>query len=205
LETRAKQGQPLKWVVSVASFFLSRIDVIIDPLLENVMEQGGAQAELAGKLHGEVAIASAVAAYQIYQEMFSSERFKALEKQGADVQRLLWASTSTKNPAYNELKYVEALIGSNTINTVPVETLSAYRAHGQPESRLQDDVDRAAWALRSLVDVGVNLDDVTQQLEDEGVAKFNKAFDTLIKALTKKARDFKDAHTINEKGVSYVP
>ena len=204
LETRAKQGQPLKWVVSVASFFLSRIDVIIDPLLEKVMEQGGAQAELAGKSHGEVAIASAVAAYQTYQEVFQSERFKALEKHEGAVQRLLWASTSTKNPTYSELKYIEALIGPNTINTVPVETLSAYRAHGQPQSRLQEDVELAAWVLQSLPDIGVNLDEVTQQLEDEGVAKFNKAFDMLIEALARKARDFKDAHNINEKGISYV-
>lgn len=204
LESRANQGQSLKWVASVASFFLSRIDVIIDPHLEKIMGRPVAQADLAGKLHGEVAIASAVTAYQIYQEVFKSDRFKTLEEQGAAVQRLLWASTSTKNPTYSELKYIEALIGPNTINTIPVETLTRYRAHGQPQSRLQNDVELAAWVLQSLPDVGINLDDVTQQLEDEGVAKFNKAFDVLIGALTRKARDFKDAHTINEKGIKYV-
>jgi transaldolase len=191
-------------VVSVASFFLSRIDVIIDPLLEKIMEQTGPQGELARKLHGQVAIASAVRAYEIYQEIARSERFKALERQGAGVQRLLWASTSTKNPTYDELKYIEALIGPNTINTVPIETLTAYRAHGQPQSRLQEDVQRAAWVLGSLPEVGINLDGVTHRLEDEGVAKFNQAFDMLIESLTQKARDFMNAHTITEKGTTYV-
>jgi transaldolase len=204
LETRAKQGQPLKWVASVASFFLSRIDVVIDPLLETIMSQPSPQRELARKLHGEVAIASALRAYQIYQEIFRSERFRALEKHGGGVQRLLWASTSTKNPTYSQLKYIEALIGPKTINTVPLETLTAYRANGQPQSRLEENVQLAVWVLESLADVGINLDHITQQLEDEGVAKFNKAFDMLIEALTRKARDFKDAHTINEKGISYV-
>ena len=204
LEVRANQGQSLKWVVSVASFFLSRIDVIVDPLLEKLMGQPGAQAELARKLHGEVAIASAVTAYQVYQEIFGSERYKALEKNGADVQRLLWASTSTKNPAYNKLKYIEALIGPNTINTVPIETLSEYRAHGQPQARLQEDVEGAASVLGRLAEVGINLDQVTQRLEDEGVAKFNEAFDTLIEALTRKARAFRGGDTISEKGIPYV-
>jgi|ERR1051325_6886289 transaldolase len=204
LEARTNQGQSLKWVVSVASFFLSRIDAAIDPLLENIIGDSGQQAELARKLHGQVAIASAVRAYQIYGEIFGGERFKALEQNGAGVQRLLWASTSTKNPTYSELKYVEALIGPNTINTVPIDTLKAYRAHGEPQSRLQENVQLATWVLRSLPDTGINLDHLTQELEDEGVAKFNEAFDMLIETLTKKARDLRDAHTINEKGTTYV-
>jgi transaldolase len=204
LEARANQGQSLKWVVSVASFFLSRIDVIIDPLLEKLMGQPGSRAELARKLHGEVAIASAVTAYQIFQEIFGGERFKALEKQGAGVQRLLWASTSTKNPTYSELKYIESLIGQNTINTVPVETLGAYRDHGQPQPRLKEDAERAAWVLRSLPEVGIDLDRMTQELEDEGVTKFNQAFDNLMDALTRKARPPKDAQTISVKGSNYV-
>jgi len=204
LEARANQGHSLKWVVSVASFFLSRIDVIIDPLLEKIMAQPGPQGELTQKLHGQVAIASAVRAYEIYQEIAHSERFKALEKHGAGVQRLLWASTSTKNPTYGELKYIEALIGRNTINTVPIETLTAYRAHGHPQSRLQEDVQRATWVLGSLPEVGIDLDDVTHQLEDEGVAKFNRAFDMLMESLAQKARDFNEAHTSTEKGNTYV-
>ena len=204
LEARASQGQSLKWVKSVASFFLSRIDVSVDPLLEKIMGQPGPQAELAGKAHGAVAIASAVTAYQIYQEIFTSERFKALEKQGASVQRLLWASTSTKNPDYSKLKYIEALIGPNTINTVPLETLATYRDHGQPRARLQEDVAGAASVLARLPDLGIDLDRITQQLEDEGVVKFNKAFDTLVETLIKKARHFNETQPGRGKRITYV-
>ena len=204
MEARASQGQSLKWVKSVASFFLSRIDVSVDPLLEKIMGQPGPQAELAGKAHGAVAIASAVTAYQIYQEIFTSERFKALEKQGASVQRLLWASTSTKNPDYSKLKYIEALIGPNTINTVPLETLATYRDHGQPRARLQEDVAGAASVLARLPDLGIDLDRITQQLEDEGVVKFNKAFDTLVETLIKKARHFNETQPGRGKRITYV-
>ena len=187
LEARAHQGPPLTHVASVASFFLSRIDVLIDPLLEKLIAKGSKQANLAQKLRGEAAIASAVAAYQIYKELFRSERFKRLAERGARVQRLLWASTSTKNPDYPDLKYVESLIGPDTINTLTVETFDAYRDHGAPETRLEQDIEHAAWVLESLPELGINIDGVTQQLEDEGVAKFSKAFDGLIHAVTEKS------------------
>jgi transaldolase len=145
----------------------------------------GEKAELAAKLHGEVAIANAKVAAKIYEEIFSSERFKKLASSGARTQRLLWASTSTKNPNYPELKYVEPLIGPDTINTLPLETLEAYRDHGQPEIRLPDGLAEAQTTLHRLAEVGIDLNAVTQQLEDEGIQKFNKPYDILIAALEK--------------------
>ncbi|MEO8429075.1 MAG: transaldolase family protein, partial [Verrucomicrobiota bacterium] len=196
LEARSSQGQSLKNVASVASFFVSRIDSLVDPLLEKHITQGGKQADLARKLRGQIAIASAVSAYQIYKEIFGSNRFKQLANRGARVQRLLWASTSTKNPEYSDLKYVESLIGSDTVNTVTVETLNAYRDHGEPKARLEQDVEHAAWALQSLPELGINVDQVTQQLEDEGVEKFNQAFDKLMDALKQKSRQHEEAEAV---------
>ena len=117
IEARAAQGKPVKHLASVASFFVSRIDALVDPLLEKLIAQGGEKAEVAKKVHGQVAISSAKVAYQIYKEIFGSDRFRKLAAQGARVQRLLWASTSTKNPDYSDVKYVEALIGPDTVNT----------------------------------------------------------------------------------------
>ena len=186
LETLAAQGKPLKSVASVASFFLSRIDVLLDPMLEKTTATDKSKAEVAATFHGEVAILSAKAAYQIYQEIFDSERFSKLKAQGARTQRLLWASTSTKNPAYSDLKYVEALIGPETIDTIPLETLAAYRDRGKPASRLTGDTVKASETLRRLPEVGIDLDAVTQQLEDEGIQKFVQSFDQLMNTLKEK-------------------
>ena len=127
-------------------------------------------------------------AYRIYQELFGSNRFKKLAGQGARVQRLLWASTGTKNPDYSDVKYVEALIGENTVNTIPLETLDAYRDHGDPKARLRKDVEQADRLLTRLPELGIRLDAVTQQLENEGVEKFTKPFDKLMEMVLKKAR-----------------
>ncbi|HJS18687.1 MAG TPA: bifunctional transaldolase/phosoglucose isomerase [Anaerolineales bacterium] len=186
LETLAARGRPLDRVASVASFFLSRIDVLVDPMLEKLEQQGGPAAEQAAGLRGQAAIASAKVAYQIYQEIFGSQRFEKLSKQGAQPQRLLWASTGTKNPEYSDVKYVEALIGPETINTVPLETLHAFREHGKPASRLGVNTQAAYRVLERLAQAGIDLDAVTQQLEDEGVAKFDKAFEKLMAALKEK-------------------
>jgi transaldolase/glucose-6-phosphate isomerase len=180
LEARAARGEPLDRIASVASFFLSRIDVLLDPMLE------GQSISRADGLRGQVAIASAKVAYRIYHEIFGGGRFKKLARQGAHTQRLLWASTSTKNPQYRDVKYVEALIGPKTINTVPLETLHAFRDHGKPASRLEEGTQEAYQVLDDLRQVGIDLDGVTQRLEDEGVRKFNKAFETLMVALRKK-------------------
>jgi transaldolase len=190
LEERAAQGLHLT-VSSVASFFLSRIDVLLDPRLEQLVKIGGAKAQRAAYLEGEVAIASAKVAYSIYKQTFSHERFQVLAAQGAQSQRLLWASTSTKNPAYADLKYVEPLIGPDTVNTLPPETLNAYRDHGQPASRLAKDLDKAAAALQCLPEMGIDLNQATQQLEDEGVEKFIKPYDSLLRTLEDKRRESK--------------
>ena len=189
LEARAAQGQPLNRVASVASFFLSRIDVLLDPRLEKLAAAGGPQAQAAKDLIGQVAIASAKVAYRIYQEIFGSARFQKLAAQGARPQRLLWASTSTKNPAYPDVKYVEPLIGPDTVNTLPPETLEAYRDHGDPAARLTEEVDQAASELQRLPELGIDLDQATQQLEDEGVEKFNQPFDSLMATLEAKRRE----------------
>jgi transaldolase len=189
LEARAVQGKPVKHIASVASFFLSRIDVLVDPLLEKLIAQGGEEADVAKKAHGQVAVASAKMAYQIYKEIFGSDRFRKLVDQGARVQRLLWASTGTKNPDYSDVKYIETLIGPNTVNTVPVETLNAYRDHGVPKASLEKDAAEAAHVLKRLPELGINIDKATQQLEDEGVKKFDEPFDKLMEALTKKSSE----------------
>ena len=188
IEARVSQGKPVKDVASVASFFVGRIDTLVDPLLEKLMAQGGKDADLAKKAHGQVAIASAKMAYQIYKEVFGSDWFGELAAQGARVQRPLWASTGTKNPNYSDVKYVEALIGPDTVNTAPMETLDAYRDHGEPEARLEQDVGEARWVLERLPELGIGIDHVTRQLEDEGVEKFNQPFDKLMETLARSGK-----------------
>lgn len=186
LETLSASGKPLGRVASVASFFLSRIDVLVDPLLEKLKPEADPTVVSATALQGRVAIASAKVAYQIYQEIFGRERFHKLAQKGARAQRLLWASTGTKNPDYSDVMYIEPLIGRGTINTVPVETLDAYRDHGQPTSSLEEGTLEAYSVLDGLRQAGIDLDALTQQLEDEGVAKFSKAFDQLMAGLSEK-------------------
>jgi transaldolase len=180
LEDRAARGLPLANIASVASFFLSRIDTLVDPLLEKT---GNAQSR---GLRGQIAISSARVAYQMFKRIFDSERFHKLSARGAHVQRLLWASTSAKNPEYSDVKYVEALIGTDTINTLPMETLEAYRDHGSPALRLEEDLEPAYRNLERLGEWGIDLDRSTQQLEDKGIEAFNKPYDSLIANLEKK-------------------
>ena len=187
IETRAAQAKPVKHIASVASFFVSRIDALVDPLLEKLVTRGGKEADLARAARGQTAIASAKMAYQIYREIFGGERFRKLAAQGARAQRLLWASTSTKNPDYSDVKYVEALIGLDTVDTAPLETLDAYRDHGEPKARLEQDVEEARRLLARLPELGIGIDDVTRQLEDEGVDKFNKPFDKLMETLAQRS------------------
>ena len=186
LEDRAAQGKPVDRVASVASFFLSRIDILVDQLLEKIIKDGTKPSGSAGKCRGQVAIASARQAYQIYKKIFQNERFQKLAAQGARPQRLLWASTSTKNPEYSDVKYVEALIGPDTVNTLPQETIKAYRDHGSPAARLEENLDAAGDVLERLNALGIDIDNITQQLEDEGIEKFNKPYDSLMETLEKK-------------------
>ncbi len=187
IAARAAHGKPVTHVASVASFFVSRIDVLVDPLLDTCSGQGGATADVAQRARGQTAIASAKMAYQINKEIVGSDRFQALAAQGARVQRLLWASTSTKNPDDSDVKYIEALIGPDTVNTAPRETLAAYRDHGAPQARLEQDVPAARLLLERLPDLGISIDTVTQQLEDEGVRKFNEPFDKLMETLARRS------------------
>lgn len=174
LEDRFDEGNSIKEVASVASFFLSRIDVMVDPMLKE---------KDADNLVGEVAIASAKKAYQIYLEMVSSDRFKKLEAKGAQRQRVLWASTSTKDPSFSDVKYVEALIGKETINTLPMETIDAFRDHGNASESLITEIEEANKVMAELKDMGIDIDEITQKLEDEGVEKFNNAYDKLLKSI----------------------
>ncbi len=186
LEMRLSFGKPIDSIASVASFFLSRIDVLVDPILDTLITHSGEICSLAKKMQGEVAIASAKMAYQIYQETINSERFKKLIQEGAQPQRLLWASTGTKNPSYSDIKYIEALIGPETVNTIPVETLDAYRDHGNPQPNLEKNMENARWIFENLPKLGIDIDTLSQRLEDEGIQKFIEAFDKLIIALQEK-------------------
>jgi transaldolase/glucose-6-phosphate isomerase len=189
LEHRLKNKQPLDNIASVASFFLSRIDVMIDPQLEKIAAAGGPNAAVAKSLLGKVAIANAKMSYQIYKELFNSPRFRTLAEKGARPQRLLWASTGTKNPNYSPVMYIEHLIGPDTVNTVPLETLKAYNAQGQPASRLEEGLEDAKKVLTDLASLGIVLDDITEKLEVEGVEKFNKPFAKLMEALENKRKE----------------
>ncbi len=183
LEDRVQRGEPIARVASVASFFLSRIDVLVDLMLEEKMHAGKDAWAKAGKLHGQTAVACARVAYRIYKEIYARDRFRDLAKKGGRTQRLLWASTSTKNPNYSDVKYVDALIGPDTVNTVPLETLNAFRDHGHAARRLEQHVDQAQSMLDDLPELGIHLDQVTEQLVNEGIEKFNKPFDKLMETL----------------------
>lgn len=174
LEDHLAAGHSIAHIRSVASFFLSRIDVLVDPMLEAKGEKA---------LMGEVAIASAKKAYDIYKRIFSGPRWEKLVAKGANPQRLLWASTSSKNPAFKDTKYVEALIGPETVDTVPLETIEAFRDHGILANTLGQDLDKATATLEKLKSVGINIDEITQKLEDEGIDKFNKPFEKLLQAI----------------------
>src|SRR5579872_736639 len=174
LEDHLAAGHHIGHISSVASFFLSRIDVMVDPMLD---EKG------APELKGEIAIASAKKAYEIYKRIFSGPRWEKLAAAGAKPQRLLWASTSSKNPAFKDTKYVEALIGPETVDTVPLETIEAFRDHGIAANVLEDGLAEATAALDKLKSKGINIDEITQRLEDEGIDKFNKPFEKLLQAI----------------------
>jgi transaldolase len=186
MEARSRQNRPLAHISSVASFFLSRIDVLIDSLLEKLIEAGGKKAVQAHSLLGQIAIASAKEAYQIYREIFHSRRFHSLAQEGARSQRVLWASTGTKNPAYSDIKYVEALIGPETINTLPQATMDAYRDHGDPEPLLETELEKSGEKFGILRHLDIDIDEQTRQLEEEGIRKFIEPYDSLMATLEKK-------------------
>ncbi len=186
LGKRATAGQPLESVASVASFFLSRIDTAVDKQLDTLAARGQPAARI---LRGKAAIASACRAYEIYEELLASTQWQGLAERGARPQRLLWASTSTKDPSYSPIKYVEELVVPDTVNTMPLETINAYRRTGRPELRLERHIAEASDVREGLERLDVDLEAVAQQLEREGVAKFIEPFDKLQQWLENQRRD----------------
>jgi transaldolase/glucose-6-phosphate isomerase len=184
LEERAAAGKDIHRVCGVASFFVSRIDTAVDALLEARIKSSSGDTKAAlEKLLGKAAIANAKLAYLSYEKMIASERWKALAARGARPQRLLWASTSTKNPGYRDVMYVEELIGRDTVNTLPPATLEAFRDHGVARETLTQGLDEARGVMAALAQHGINLDEVTQKLLDDGVKQFSDAFAKLHKAI----------------------
>lgn len=179
LENALAAGRPLASIASVASFFLSRIDSMVDPELQRIAAEGDSRARQAKALQGEVAIASARCAYDLLNGVLKSKRFQKLAAHGAQPQRLLWASTGTKNADYSDIKYVEPLIGPHTVNTMPLATLRAYDERGAPAATLQEHRDGAAYALAELGEIGIKLTEVTEKLLEEGITSFIESFDAL--------------------------
>jgi transaldolase len=184
LERRKAANEPLAAVASVASFFLSRIDTAVDEQLRQKIAGGMPQAQ---RLLGKCAIANARLAYRRFRESISSERWRSLEAAGARPQRLLWASTSTKNPSYADLIYVEPLIGPHTVNTMPRKTIAAFADHGKAAATLEHGLEEAIEVIRGLEAIGIDLSQVTRRLLDEGIDKFIKSFDDVLQTIAAKA------------------
>lgn len=182
LERRLINGQSIDGIASVASFFVSRLDTYLDPIL----------AQICPELQGKIAIANAKLAYQRFKEIVSSSRFAKLSAVGARPQRLLWASTSTKNPTYRDVYYVEALIGPSTVNTLPPATYAAFYDHGVVATTLEQGVQAALTQLAALPELGIDLDATTAHLETEGITAFANSFDNLVDHIAAKARVLAD-------------
>jgi transaldolase len=177
-------------MASVASFFISRIDSSVDSIAEarlKTSKDSREQEQLKGIL-GKVAIANGKLAYQRYEKIFATDRWKKLAAKGAKTQRVLWASTSTKNPNYRDVMYVEELIGPDTVNTVPPNTLDAFRDHGRSRVSLTEDVPAAEQTMKTLAQLGISIDEVTDKLTDDGVRLFADAFDKLLAAVAKSTK-----------------
>ncbi len=188
LEKRLEAGGEVAPIASVASFFVSRIDSKVDGWLEEIVRREGPRAAMADALRGRIAVSNARLAYQRYQRIFESVRFQRLADSGAQKQRPLWASTSTKNPSYRDVKYVEELIGRNTVNTVPPKTLDAFREHGEADSTLETGLDQAAAHFEQLAVVGIDFDRATAELEEEGVRSFADSFNSLLETIENRMR-----------------
>jgi transaldolase / glucose-6-phosphate isomerase len=189
LEARAKKDKDISHIASVASFFVSRIDTLIDSQIEAKLktEKDPTNRELLTSLEGKVAIANAKLTYRKYQELFGGARWKALAAKGAQTQRLLWASTSTKNPKYRDVMYVEELIGADTVDTIPPATFDAFRNHGKPRASLTENVEEAAKIMANLEKAGISMKEVTEKLVVDGVKLFADAFKELLEATGKTA------------------
>jgi transaldolase len=189
LEDRVNAGKDISTIHSVASFFVSRVDSEIDKRLDALQAAGKGDKDVLASLHGKAAIANAKLAYKLFQDSTASERWKKLEAKGANRQRPLWASTSTKNPAYRDVMYVEQLIGPDTVNTMPPQTVVAFRDHGIVARTVDSQVDEATKVIAQLEQNGISMREVTDKLLLEGLASFQKSFDTLLAGLAKKTAE----------------
>jgi transaldolase len=185
LNDLSQRNGDLTRITSVASLFLSRIDTVVDLLLEEGIQKKHKQIDF---LRGRAGVATAKLAYQVYKDTFSSDKFAELKARGAREQRLLWASTSTKNPAYNDLLYVEPLIGPDTINTMPPNTIVAFLEHGKVKDTLEDNLSEASSTFKDLKVAGINMESVTESLLNKGVKAFMDSFDTLLNGIEEKCK-----------------
>ena len=188
LEKRLAAGQSINRISSVASFFVSRVDTLVDKLLDEKIAEASDSGERAKleSLKGKVAVANAKLAYKSFQNIFEGSRFAPLRAAGAKPQRPLWASTGTKNPAYSDTLYVDTLIGPDTVNTMPEKTIAAFLDHGTVARTVDQDLAGAKRVLADLAAAGIRIDDVTKQLEDEGIASFIKSFESLLSGVESK-------------------
>jgi transaldolase / glucose-6-phosphate isomerase len=187
LEQLAARGGNVAKIASVASFFISRIDNAVDALIDAKLKstKDPHQQQQLKSVLGKVAIANGKLAYQDYLRIFGADRWKKLAAKGGQTQRVLWASTSTKNPAYSDVMYVDELVGQDTVNTLPPATLEAYRDHGHPRASLTEDIPAAEQTMKTLAQVGISIDEVTDKLTEDGVRLFAEAFDKLMKVVEK--------------------
>src|SRR6202011_5143533 len=186
LERRLKAGKPLGHIWSVASVFVSRVETLVDRKLEDKLKSGPNEAIAA--LIGQSAVANSKVIYQRYKEIFKGDRFKALREKGGRSQWPLWASTGTKNHNYSDVKYVEELIGPDTVNTMPPATLDAFRDHGRPRASLTENVEAANQTMEKLAKVGISMKEVTDKLTEDGVRLFAEAFNKLLQAVEKNSK-----------------
>lgn len=192
LKRLADRGGDLSTVSSVASFFVSRVDALVDKQLEKKIEQSNAdQKKNFEALLGHAAVANARQAYQIFEKVSVSPVFKALEAKGARLQRPLWASTSTKNPKHRDVYYVEELIGKNTVDTMPLQTIDAFRDHGKVKETITQDPNESARTLERLEQAGIHMEDVSRQLEEEGVRLFSDSYNKLLESISQKREKLK--------------
>jgi transaldolase len=188
LEDRNAEGKDISHIASVASFFVSRVDTLVDQLLEDKIKatSDSAEQQKLKSLEGKAAIANARLVYQEFTRIFHTPRFETLKHSGAYVQRPLWASTSTKNPAYRDVLYAEELIGPDTVDTMPLETIENFRDHGRVSRTVENDIQQAKDVFAALEKVGIHYDQVTKQLQDEGVRKFADSFHELFQGIESK-------------------
>ena len=188
LEKRTSKGQPINEIASVASFFVSRVDTLTDKLLQTRLSSAASNPEKdkIASLFGKAAVANAKIAYKGYKSIFSGKRFLTLKEKGGHIQRILWGSTGTKNPKYSDIKYVEELIAPDSVNTLPETTIEAFRDHGQAKITIGDHLEEAERTFPELKSIGIEINEVTKQLEREGVKLFSDSFFALLKEIAKK-------------------